>query len=199
MLQTRANVQRRTTWLAGAGALVLCAFLFTTQGQAFASTLLQLFRGQTLQAVPTSYSDLQNGYATLRELAQLGSLQGTPPTQLNTVSSMSAAASMAGFSPATPSAWPTDLSHTPASIKALAPSQVTLTLSKATADAYFTSKGLSTRLPALYDGQQLIVSFPGVSVLEYLAAQGGARLYVGQAGQLVVNTTGSATVAQLRD
>ena len=50
----------------------------------------------------------------------------------------------------------------------------------------------------LYDGEQLIVGFPGVTLAEYIGPPGGGKLYVGQAGQLVVNVSGNATVAQLR-
>jgi hypothetical protein len=73
-----------------------------------------------------------------------------------------------------------------------------LTLHKTTADAYFKSIGSSLTLPAAYDGEQLVVNFPGVSVLEYAGSQGG-KLFVGQAGQLIVSTSGNATVTQLRD
>ena len=51
-------------------------------------------------------------------------------------------------------------------------------------------------MPALYNGEQLIVNFPGVSLVEYT---GNGKLYVGQAGQLVVNVSGGATVKQLHD
>src|SRR5579864_2580408 len=194
MLFTRHLAQPRIM-LFGLGAMaLLCAFLVMPQGQAFASTLLLLFRGQTIQPVATDYAHLQNAYKTLEELEKLGSLQGTVPSQLNSVSSIAAASNMAHLTVAQPSTFPTNVNHSPTTIKALAPSTVTLTLSAATANAYFNSIGSSQTLPAAYDGEQLIVNFPGVVVLEY---SGSSRLFVGQAGQVVVNAAGSATADQL--
>src|SRR5215469_5220220 len=51
MLLARPLAQRRVTLLALAGALLLCAFIALPQGQAFASALLLLVRGQTIQPV----------------------------------------------------------------------------------------------------------------------------------------------------
>lgn len=186
------------TLLGVAGALLLCSFFVLPQGQAFAASLLHLFRGQTVQPVATDYAHLQNAYKTLEELAQLGSLQGSVPRQLDSVSSVAAAGSMAGFTPAQPRTFPTGISHTPSTIKAVAPTTVTLTLDKTKADAYFKSIDSRMVLPAAYDGEQLIVGFPGVSLVEYVGPPGGGKLYVGQAGQLVVNASGNATVSQLR-
>src|SRR5712692_6683807 len=195
MHSTRTFAQRRMTMLVAAGALLLGTFFVLPQGQAFAASVLLLFRGQTLQPVATDYAHLQNAYTTLEELEKLGSLQGTIPSKLNTVSSVAAAQTMAGFAPAQPSTFPSGINHSPSAIKALAPTTVTLTLHKATADAYFKSIGSSQTLPAAYAGEQLIVDFPGVSLLEYA---GTSKLYVGQASQLVVNVSGNATVSQLR-
>jgi hypothetical protein len=197
MLLTRTFAQRRLTLMGVAAALLLGSFLLLPQGQAFAATLLLLFRGQTLQPVATDYAHLQNAYSTLEELEKLGTLQGTVPSKLNTVASIAAAQTMAGFAPAQPATFPTGVSHTVSRVQALAPTTVTLTLRKTTADAYFASIGSSQTLPVAYDGEQLIVGFPGVSLLEYLGS-GGTKLYVGQAAQLVVNVSGNATVSQLR-
>lgn len=198
MLLTRTFAQRRMTMLGLAGALLLCTFFVLPQGQAFAASLLLFFRGQTIQPVATDYAHLQNAYKTLEELEKLGSLQGTIPSKLNTVGSISAAQTTAGFALAQPNAFPTGIGHTPATIRALAPTTVTLTLHKTTADAFFKSIGSSQTLPAAYDGEQLVVNFPGVSVLEYAGSQGG-KLFVGQAGQLIVSASGNVTVTQLRD
>ena len=199
MLLTRTFAQRRITLIALAGALVLCAFLAMPQGRAFASTLLLFFRGQTIQPIATSHANLVNAYQTLEELEKLGTLQGTPPTTLSSASSVSAAGSTARFSgaPAQPATQANGLSSTPSSIKALAPSTVTLTLQKTTADAYFKSIGSSQTLPVLYDGEQIVVSFPGVTLLEYSRNTGGS-VYVGQAGQLRVQISGKASADQVR-
>src|SRR5947209_8396469 len=134
MLLTRTFAQRRMTVLALAGALVVFTFFALPQGQAFASTLLLLFRGQTIHPVATDYAHLQNAYKTLEELEKLGSLQGSIPSQLSTVSTIAAAGAMAGFTPAQPGTLPSNISHTPSAVKALAPSTVTLTLSSASAN-----------------------------------------------------------------
>jgi hypothetical protein len=197
MLLTRQFAQRRMTLLGLAGALLLCSFLVMPQGQAFASALLLFFRGETIQPVATSYASLQNAHQTLLELEKLGTMQGTVPVQLSTVSNVAAAARMAGFTPAQPGKFPDNIRTTATSIKALAPTTITLTLQASTADAYFKSIGSAQTLPATLDGEQLIVNFPGVTLLEYAAAT-GSRLYVGQAGQLVVNASGNATVDQVR-
>ena len=199
MLLTRTFAQRRMTMLGVAGALLLGTFFVLPQGQAFAASLLLFFRGQTIQPIATDYAHLQNAYKTLEELEKLGSLQGTIPSKLNTVGSVSAAKSMVGFTPAQPGMFPAGINHTPATIRALPPTTVTLTLRKTTADAFFKSIGSSQTLPAAYDGEQLIVAFPGVSLLEYVGSQGGGKLFVGQAGQLIVSASGNATVTQLRD
>src|SRR5437868_1810343 len=197
MLLTRPFAHRRLALVGLAGALVLCAFLVTPQGQAFASALLMLFRGQTIQPIATDYAHLQNAYKALEELEKLGSLQGTIPSQLKSVSSVGGAQSVAGFTPAQPGTFPTGFGKTPSAIKALAPSRVTLTLSASTANAYFKSIGANRTLPQQMDGEQLIVDFPGVTLLEYVG-QGGARLLVGQASQLTISASGNATVDQLR-
>jgi hypothetical protein len=179
MLLTRTFAQRRMTMLGLAGALLLCTFFVLPEGRAFAASLLLLFRGQTIQPVATDYAHLQNAYKTLEELEKLGSLQGTIPSKLNTVSSVSAAQAMAGFAPAQPGTFPSGISHTPGVVRALAPTTVTLTLHKTTADAYFTSIGSSLTLPAAYDGQQLVVIFrayqywstPGPRVASSLSAR----------------------------
>jgi hypothetical protein len=197
MFVTRTFAQRRVTLVALAGALVLCAFLAMPQGRAFASTLLLLFRGQTVQPFATSHTNLVNAYQTLEELEKLGSLQGAPPTTLNPAASLAAAASMAGFTPAQPATLPTGFAQAPTSIKALSPSTATLTLHKTTADAYFKSIGSTQTLPSLYDGEQIVVSFPGVTLLEY-SRTGGGSVYVGQAGQLLVQVSGNASADQVR-
>jgi hypothetical protein len=194
MLLTRHLAQRRFMLLGLAGALVLCTFFVMPQGQVLASALLVLFRGQTIQPIATDYAHLQNAYRTLEELEKLGSLQGTVPTQLTSVASINAAGTLAHLTLAEPSTFPANVSHTPASIKALAPTTVTLTLSSATANAYFKSIGSNQTLPAQYEGEQLIVNFPGVVLMEYT---GSARLYVGEAGQLWVQVAGNATDTQL--
>jgi hypothetical protein len=105
---------------------------------------------------------------------------------------------MAGFRVAEPASLPNGINQTPAAVKALPPTQVTFTLSASPANAYFRSIGLNQTLPAEYDGEQLIVTFPGVALLEYTGASSG-KLYVGQAGQLSVEATGGATVDELRN
>jgi hypothetical protein len=197
MLLTRTFAYRRPTLVALAGALVICAFLAMPQGRVFASTLLLFFRGQVIQPVPTTYANLQNAYSTLEELEKLGQMKGTVPQSLDTVGSVSAAATMAGFTPAQPSTLPTGYSHTASGFKALPPSTVQLTFQATTANAYFKSIGSTQTLPAQLDGEQLIVSFPGVVVLEYANPAGGS-VYVGQAGQLTVQVNGNATVDQVR-
>jgi hypothetical protein len=199
MLLTRTFAQRRITLLALAGALVLCAFLAMPQGRAFASTLLTFFRGTSVQPVQTTYAGLMNAYQTLEELEKLGNLQGKPPTTLSPASSVAAAGSTAGFNgaPAQPGNLPQGFNSTPASIRAMSPTTVTLTLQKSTADAYFKSIGSSQTLPALYDGEQIVVNFPGVTLLEYGSNAGGS-VYVGEAGQLNVQITGNATPDQVR-
>ena len=99
---TRQFAQRRLTLLGLAGVLVLGSFFALPQGQAFASALLLFFRGQSVQAVPTNLAQLKNAYAALEDLDQLGSMQGKLPDQLNTVGSIGAAQSMAGFTLAQP-------------------------------------------------------------------------------------------------
>jgi hypothetical protein len=197
MLLTRTFAQRRMMLIALAGAFVLCTFLALPQGRAFASTLLLFFRGQSIQPYSTTYAGLVNAYQTLEELEKLGTLQGKPPTVLSPASSLSSASSTAGFTPAQPSSLPSGFTGTPSSIKALGPSTVTLTLQKATADAYFKSIGSTQTMPSLYDGEQIVVNFPGVTVLEYTGKTGG-EAYVGEAGQLLVQISGNATAAQLR-
>jgi hypothetical protein len=186
MLLSRPFAQRRITLLVLAGALVLCTFFVLPQGQAFAGALLHLFRGQTIQAVPTDYNHLRAVYGALEQLEHLGKLQGKIPTQLTSVGSIAAAQQLAGFKLAQPSSYPSGIGHTPSKVEAVGPSEVILTLDKATADAYFKKIGSSQTMPAAYDGVQLIVDFPGVAVVEYRGSQGG-RLFVGQAGQLVVD------------
>jgi hypothetical protein len=193
----RQFAQRRVTLAGIAGLLVLGSFFAMPQGHAFASALLLFFRGQTLQVVATNTSDLKNEYAALDELGQLGAMQGHIPSRLDTVGSVGAAESMAGFSLAQPGKFPAGISNTPATIKALAPTQVTLTLDKTKADAYFKSNGSSQTMPAAYNGEEIVIEFPGVSIVEYKGSGGG--LFVGQASQLVVNVSGAATATQLHD
>jgi hypothetical protein len=198
MLLSNASVQQRRVILLGlAGALLLCTLFVLPRGQALASALVLFFRGQTIQPIATDYAHLQNAYRTLEELERLGTLQGTLPRQLTTASSTAAAGALAGFSVAQPATLPNGINAKPSSIKVLAPTEVTLTLNAAQANAYLKSIGSSQTLPATYDGEQLIVGFPGVAVLEYTGPTGD-KLYVGQAGQLTVNAAGSADVAQLR-
>lgn len=197
LVENSCAQQRRLILLGLAVALFSCTLFVLPQGQALASALVLLFRGQTIQPIPTDYAHLQNAYRTLEELEHLGTRQGTLPKQLTTVSSTAAAGSIAGFSVAQPATLPKGIDPKPRAIKALAPTQVTLTLRASQANAYFKGIGSQQTLPATYDGEQLIVSFPGVAVLEY-AGPGGDKLYVGQAGQLVVNVAGSASIAQLR-
>jgi hypothetical protein len=187
------------TLLGLAGALLLCTFFVLPQGQAFASALLLLFRGQTIQPIVTDYAHLRGAYASLEELSKLGTLQGTIPTHLSTVSNVGAAASLAGFTPAQPASFPGAVSHTPSTLKALAPRTLTLTLQATTANAYFKSIGSNKTLPAELNGEQIIVNLPGVTLLEYVARADGGKLFVGQAGQLVVNISGNATVTQVHD
>lgn len=196
MLLARTFAQRRVTLVALAGALVLCAFLAMPQGRALASTLLLVFRGQSLQPVSMSYANLVNAYETLEDLTKLGTLEGVPPKTLNPASSISAASGTAGFSPAQPATLPNGFKSTPSSIRALGPSTATLTLQKSKADAYFQSIGSTQTLPELYDGEQIVVSFPGVTLLEY-SGTGGGSAYVGQAGQMQVQISGNATADQL--
>jgi hypothetical protein len=181
MLLGRQFAHRRATFIAATGLLGLAIFFALPQGQVAAATLLSFFRGQQLQGVATTVSDLKNAQSTFSELEHLGSVQGSLPSTLQTVGSIDQARSMAGFgSVAQPRSFPSGINGTPTAIKALAPSQLTITFNKAQADAYFQQLGSNLTLPAQYDGAEMVFSVPGVSVIEY---SGSAKLFVGQAGQ----------------
>ena len=198
MLLTRSFVHRRATLLGLAGALALAIFLVSPQGQAFAASLLQFFRGTTIKAVPTDIAHIQNAYYTLYELDELGSLQGRVPSGLSSVASVAQAASVSKLTLAQPSSLPQGINATPRA-QAVAPSQVILTLNKAKADAYFQSEGSAVRMPGKFNGSQIIVNFPGVALLEYGGNNGG-KVFLGQAGQLDVKiSVTNITVTEMRD
>ena len=201
MLLTRSFAHRRATLFGLAGAFALLTFLVSPQGQAFAAQLLNLFKGQSVKAVPTDMAHIENAYYTLYELDNLGTLQGTVPTGLSSVSSASQAASVSGLTLAIPSTIPTGLNSTPKA-QALAPRTLTLTLNKVKADQYFQAEGSSVRMPSKFNNVKLVMSFPGVALLEYGGTNGG-KLFVGQAGQLKVDidNPGSTniTVTEMRD
>jgi hypothetical protein len=199
MLLSRPFAHRRATLLGLAGALMLCTFLALPQGQAFAASLLLFFRGTTVKAVPTDMAHIKNAYATLYELDQIGTRQGTVPTGLNRVASVAQAASVSKLMTlAEPNPIPAGLNKTP-NAQAIAPSHVVLTLKKAKADAYFQADGSALRMPAKFNNAQLIVDFPGVALLEYGGTNAG-KLFVGQAGQLVVNISGNnITIDEMRN
>jgi len=200
MLMTRTFSQRRIALLGVAGAaLVLCSFLAMPEGRAYAASLLLFFRGQVISPVTTTSADLHSAYQTLEDLEKLGTLQGTVPASLQTVADASAARSVARFTfnLAQPTTLPNGFNKTASSARASAPTTVTLTLHAAQANAYFQSIGSSQKLPAQLEGEQIVVNFPGVTVLEYSNPAGGS-VYVGQAGQLSVQISGNATADQLR-
>jgi hypothetical protein len=198
MFLTRTFTHRRTSMLAAAGALLLATLFVTPQGQAFASSLLNLFKGTSIQGVSTDVSHLKNFYSTFEELEKLGSVQGSAPSTLNSVASISAAQNLTHFSLAQPATFPNGVNHTPSQVRAVGASEVVITFDKAKADAYFKSIGKGNTLPSNFDKAQLIIDFPAVSLLEY---NGSAHLFVGQAGQLVVNVAGGSnlTVDEVRN
>ncbi len=198
MLLTKTFAHRRLTLFGLAGAFLIASFLVTPQGQAFAASLLQFFRGQSIKAVPTDLAHIKNAYATIEELDNLGTLQGTVPEALNSVASAAQAASVSGLTLAQPASLPAGINPTPRA-QAVAPSQVILTLNKAKADAYFQSKGSAVRMATKFNGAQLIVNFPGVALLEYGGSNGG-KVFLGQAGQLDVKiSVTNITVTEMRD
>lgn len=198
MLMTRSFAHRRATLFGLAGALVLATFFVTPTGQAFAASLLQFFRGQTIKAVPTDTAHIKNAYDTLYELDELGTRQGSWPAGLRSVSSVGQAASISKLTLAQPSKLPTGINATPKAL-AIAPGTVTLTLDKAKADAYFQAEGSSLRMPNRFNGAQIIVNFPGVALLEYYGTN-GSRVYLGQAGQLDIKiSVNNISVTEMRD
>jgi hypothetical protein len=198
MLLTRTFAHRRATLLGLAGMLVLATFVVTPTGQAFAASLLQFFRGQSIKAVPTDLANIKNAYETLYELDELGTRVGSWPGGLTSVSSVSQAASISKLSLAQPSKLPGGISSTPKA-QAIAPGQVVLTLNKAQADAYFQSEGSSLKMPGKFNGAQIIVNFPGVALLEYYG-NNGSRVYLGQAGQLDIKiSVNNISVTEMRD
>jgi hypothetical protein len=199
MSLTRPFTARQLTILGLVGALALCAFLVLPQGQAAASAVLVLFRGQTIVPVPTDLKHLKSAYDVIDELKELGTLQGSIPRQLNTVASIGAAQQVTGFtSIAQPGTFPANVGRTPAVVKAVGPREVILTFDKSKADAYFNRIGSSQKFPEAYNGVDLIVDFPPVALLEYVAPPGGGKLYVGQAGQLKISTSGNLSFDALK-
>jgi hypothetical protein len=185
MLLTRPFAHRRATLVAVAGALVLATFLALPQGQAFAASLLQFFRGQTLKPVATDMAHIQNAYQTIENLENIGTLQGTVPRGLDPMGSVAQAASVSGLTLAQPNSLPAGINTTPRA-QAVAPQRVILTLNKAKADAYFQSQGSSLRMQTKFNGAQIIVDFPGVALLEYGGTNGSGKVFLGQAGQMNV-------------
>jgi hypothetical protein len=199
MFLSRPFTARQLTMLGLVGALAVCTFFVLPQGQAAASALLILFRGQSIQAVPTDLKHLKSAYEVIDDLKELGTMQGSIPRQLNTVASIGAAQQVTGFTRiAQPGTFPANVSNTPAIVKAIGPRQVILTFDKAKADAYFNRIGSSHKFPDAYNGLDLIVDLPAVSLLEYAAPPGGGKLYVGQAGQLTISISGNVTFDELK-
>jgi hypothetical protein len=199
MFLSRPFAARQWTIFGLVGALALCTFFILPQGQAAASGLLVLFRGQTVQPIPTDLKHIKSAYELIDELKELGTMQGTIPRQLNTVGGIGAAQQVTGFRTiAQPGSFPANVSHTPSIVKALGARQVVLTFDKVKADAYFSRIGSSQQLPDEYDGLALVVGLPAVSLLEYVAPPGGGKLYVGQAGQLEIRVSGHPSFEELK-
>jgi hypothetical protein len=203
MSLSRPFTARQLTILGLVGALALCVFFILPQGQAAASTLLILFRGQAILPVPSDLKQLKSAYDVIDELKELGTMQGSIPRQLNTVASIGAAKQVTGFTtiaqPGTvPASWSANVGRDPAVVKAIGAREVILTFDKAKADAYFSRIGSSQKFPEAYNGVDLIVDFPPVSLLEYVAPPGGGKLYVGQAGQLEISTSGNVSFDALK-
>lgn len=219
--RTPAPVTRLSTpWRVAAGGLVAALALslvvaFTPEGNSAAAAFLAQFRSQQVSAVeltPESQADLMR---TMNALSNLGTLQvpaaaGAPgPAAAARVEAQSAhpataaeAASTIGFPLVTPdpAKLPPGVGKNP-SIRVSQGSQVRFTFDKNKARAYYQSTGHpEVSLPDKFDGATLVVSIPPAAILEYAGDESSrTAVVVVEAGELVVDVSGNASLPEMRD
>jgi len=204
-----AGMGTRTRAVAAAlvALVALTGVVATPGGRAAAASFLGQFRSQRLQAVPLDAGQANQVEEVLTGLVDSGVFSGDPSQAVGladpeVAGTLAEAARLAGFAvPAVdPSVLPAGVQHTPRRILVSPAHQARLTVDRDRALAYLRSHGRpGARLPARYDGTQLVIQVPAVVVQQFAGRDGGPALLVGKAGMLGLDTDGGASLAELRE
>ena len=204
-----AGMGTRTRAVAAAlvALVALTGVVATPGGRAAAASFLGQFRSQRLQAVPLDAGQANQVEEVLTGLVDSGVFSGDPSQAVGladpeVAGTLAEAARLAGFAvPAVdPSVLPAGVQHTPRRILVSPAHQARFTFDRDRALAYLRSHGRpGARLPARYDGTQLVIQVPAVVVQQFAGRDGGPALLVGKAGMLGLDTDGGASLAELRE
>jgi hypothetical protein len=183
----------RRGWLAAAAAgLLALALVATPTGRSAASRLLEQFRSQRFAVVTFDPAQAGDLAATLQQLGTVrGDLRGVEPQP---VATPAAASRLMDFPVALPdaAALPSGVDTRPR-IMVTPARQLRFTLDAAQVGRYLAAHGrAAAAVPAGLDGATLLVEVPAATLLEYVAADGGPRLVVGQSRQLTASVVGGA-------
>jgi hypothetical protein len=192
--------------LAAAVALTLVVAL-TPEGQQTAVAFLAQFRPQQVAAVeltPQSQAQIEQ---TLKALGNLGTVDAPSGARPNLAGGQSAsladASRTVGFPVQTPdpATLPSGFDPRP-QVSVVPASQVRFTFDTAKAQQYFASRGQQVTIPPRFDKASIVVSLPAAALVQYRTRDGDGRgnsVLIGQAGQLVVDAQGGASMDEFRD
>jgi anti-sigma factor RsiW len=202
---TRRSPMRRWFAASGAVAAVLLTALigFTPAGQTAAAAFLAQFRSRQVAPVEVSAQSQVEISRTLNTLGNLGTVQaprGGSPGSTSEPTTLAEASRTVGFQLQTPdpATLPAGIDRTP-TIRVVPASQMRFTFDKTKAQRYLEATGQpQVNLPDKFNGASLIVSTPAAAMLEYTSGS-HQTLIIGQAGEIVVETSGQVTLEEMRD
>jgi hypothetical protein len=204
-----AGLSARTRGAAAAlvAAAVLTGLVATPGGRAAASGFLAQFRSQRIQVVSLDRSQSTQLAEVVSQLVETGVFTGdvgelTRQTEPVAARDAAEAGRLAGFAvPAVGrAALPRGVGPAPERILVTRAHTARVVFDRDRAVAWFRRNGQpDARIPARYDGTQLLVQVPAVVVQEYAGRDGGPRLLVGKAGPIGLAARGGASLGELRD
>jgi hypothetical protein len=206
-------------WRVAAGGLAAAIALslvvaFTPEGNSAAAAFLAQFRSQQVQAIeitPQSQADI---FKAMSALNNLGTLETTSVTGATTTvaaaraeaqqahpATAAEAAQTVGFPLVLPdtATLPKGLATSP-TIRVSPSTQARLTLDAYKARAYYQKAGHpELSLPDKFNGATLTVTIPAAALVSYGGTSAKDELIVAEAGELVVDVQGKASLPEMRD
>jgi hypothetical protein len=188
-------------------AILLTGIVATPGGRAAAADFLARFRSERFEVVALNNSQSTQLGQVMWQLVSTG-VFSADESQLYSMGEpraardLAEASRLAGFPVEAVSrqALPSGVATTPQRVHVMQARTIRVTFHRDQAVAYYKSHGRpDVQIPERFDGTALLVQVPSIVVQEYPGRDGVARLIVGKAGTLGLDTDGGANLEELRD
>jgi hypothetical protein len=203
----RLGGRARAAAAALVAAVVLTGIVATPGGRAAAADFLARFRSERFEVVALNNSQSTQLGQVMWQLVSTG-VFSADESQLYSMGEpraardLAEASRLAGFpvEAVSKQALPNGVTATPQRVYVMQARTIRATFHRDQAVAYYKSHGRpDVQIPERFDGTALLVQVPSIVVQEYPGRDGVARLIVGKAGTLGLDTDGGANLEELRD